>query len=726
MFSFAKKNQTWLISLALFAVTLAVYWPARHFDFVNYDDPDYVMNNWLVQQGLTSKGIAWAFSGMHFALWQPLVWLSFMLDCQLFGPGPEGHHLVNIGFHAVNAVLLYVLLQEATGLRWRSAFVSALFALHPLRVESVVWITERKDVLSGFFFMLTLLAYLRHGKSRASYLPAPPPFFASRFYLLALTFFVLGLMTKAMLVTTPFLLLLLDFWPRQRLGPGRENNWRTLLFEKIPFMALAVVISAITYLTQVHLGTAKSLALDTRWYKMATTIPEYLEFFFWPTHLSVLYLDPASWPMGRVLFGAGLMALISLVVMAQWRTRPWLAVGWFWFVGMLGPVTGIVQVGEQFVASRFTYLPCIGLFIMVTWVASELLLSRWPRPGKILLTGVAAVILGLCVGATRAQLYVWQDSRSLWEQALRVDPNNYIAHNSLGVFLLSQGRSKAAEEEFQLAVKLNPKLVETWDNLGLIAMQDKDYGRAADLFQHALNINPKRPLSLANLGNALRMARDFTDAETILQKAQQLDPEFLPTQLTLGNLYDDLGKFDQAIPHYQKLLEYHPTDALSRCNLAIDLQAIGKLAEAVPQYQEALRLQPANASFHYYYSTALLASGRLGEGLVELRATLELDPKYLRALNDLSWLLATNPNDSVRNGREAVQRAELACQLTGGKDVRSLCSLDAAYAEAGRFPEAITTAEKAREVFLAMGATNFANKTEARIQLYRANKPFRN
>ena len=717
-----EKATRLYVCLALFAATLAVYWPVRHFALVNYDDFDYLGDNFLIQQGLTMKGLVWAFKEAHFANWHPLVWVSYMIECQFFGLRPSVHHLVNVGLHALNGVLLFLVLQTSTRAVWRSAFIASLFLFHPLRVESVAWVTERKDVLSGLFFMLTLLAYARYAQSKTRKAQG-----STLNYAAALVFFTLGLLAKPMLVTIPFLLLLLDRWPWQREGEGGDKTgWIKLLAEKWPFFALAIIFSGITYLTQSHGGAVSEMTLGTRCQNAIMSFPAYLGKLFWPRHLAVLNFPPSAWPVSWILLAALFMIGLTALSIGQWRARPWLATGWFWFVGMLLPVSGLVSIGRHFIADRYTYLPCIGIFVAVTWFTADLVRQKMPRNGTMILGGLAVVVLLVLADLTRSQLFTWQNSETLWRQALRVNPNNYIAHNNLGIILLERNELKSAASEFDQAAKINPGFSEVWDNLGQLALREKDYGKAADLFQHAVSLNPRSVLSLVNLGAALRLARDYPDAENMLQKALALDADSVLAHATLAGLYDDIGKFDQAVPHYNAVLSYRPADAMSQCNLAIDLVAVGRLPEAMPHYEMALKLLPNNAAFHYYHGAAFLRSSHLPEGMAELRESLRLDPNYLAALNDLAWLLSTHPDQNVRNGKEAVQLAEQACQITGGKNARALCSLDAAYAEAGRFPEAIAAAEKARALFQAMGAAGFVNKTDARLLLYRANRPFHN
>ena len=713
-----EQRQKYLIGAGLFLAALILYWPVRHFGFINFDDPEYLQKNYLLQQGLTLRGLTWSFSEAHFANWHPLVWVSYMIECQFFGLRPPVHHLVNVGLHALNGVLVFLLLQRWTWFTWRSAFVAALFLFHPTRVESVAWIAERKDVLSGFFFFLTLWAYTLHVQG--------PETTRRRNYILAVIFFALGLLSKPMLVTVPFLLLVLDFWPWKRLELNVPKTIVPRLIEKWPFFALTLVFCVITFATQNHGNAMAEIPLFLRFQKALMTIPAYFKILFWPTDLVVLYLFPAHWPVTRVLLATTVVIAVSGLGWSQWRSRPWLLTGWLWFAGMLLPVTGIVQVGSQFIADRFTYLPAIGIFWILTWAVCEAA-ARFPNKLRSAMTVGPALACLLMLGAvSRQQLDTWNDSQTLWQAALRVDPENYLARNSLGIAFLDLGETNAAKLEFERSVKLGPKQSGAWSELGLIAMRAKDYRQATNHFQEALRWKPDDVFSLANLGRTLNRAHHFAEADIVLKKALTIAPEDISAHLAAAEFCDDQGRFDLAIPHYQEVLKIHPADAATHCNLGIDLMSAGRLPEAITQFENALELDPKVQEFYYYHGAALLASGDQADGLIELRAALRLDPKDVRALNDLAWQLATTAKETVRNAPEALSLAGQACQLTGFKDPFALSVLDAAYAANGRFAEAITLAEKEQAMFLAAGATNDAKRTEVRLKFYRANRAIKN
>jgi len=487
------NRRTWLVCSVLVLVTLAIYWPVRHYDFVEYDDPDYVSENQTIRSGITPYSLMWSFVDAHTANWLPVTCVAHMLDCQLFGVNPGAHHMVNVALHCANSALLFLLLRMLTGAFWRSAFVAALFAWHPLRVESVAWISELKDVLSGFFFMLTLLAYGRYAKSHISgsrfQVPSPRSqvpsgrrrFSISSFqfpvlgslaggrassglnspsplYLLSIILFAVGLLSKPMLVTVPFVLLLLDFWPLERFGENSSNAClfgfpRRLLFEKAPFLLLSSAVALITFFAQRSGGAVVSLESDglaTRAGNTLTGYVSYLEKVVWPHDLAFLYLRPHSFSIPVVLCAITVLVAISYVALVKATTRPYLAVGWLWFVGMMLPVSGLLQTGLQSIADRYTYLPAIGLAIMAVWGLRELVASLFAgRAAQVGLAATGVACLCICAGTTGHQLAYWQNTETLMEHALLVDPNNYVAHQNLGVYYSKLGLTETAREHRQ-------------------------------------------------------------------------------------------------------------------------------------------------------------------------------------------------------------------------------------------------------------------------------------
>jgi protein O-mannosyl-transferase len=488
-------------------MTLALYWPAGQFDFVDLDDPGYVFKNEMVRQGLSAPGLMWSLADAHESNWHPVTWVSHMLDCQLFGVRPGAHHLVSVGLHCANTVLLFLVLRAMTGAFWRGAFAAAIFAWHPLRVESVAWISERKDVLGGLFFLLTLYAYVKYAEERSNGVPecrsigekasearspkssnqdsSTPPVRSSinppsinpqiRYYALALLFFALGLMSKPMLVTTPFVLLLLDYWPLRRLDVHQSNNPTIqqsaspslhhsitpslhLLREKLPFFVLSILGSLIAFYAQRSGGAVVSMSTEgfpTRVEHALLGGLGYLEKFFWPQHLAIFYLPPHNVKMA--LPALAVFLIVSAGVVMTLRRRPYLAVGWLWFVGMLVPVCGLVQVGPQYMADRYTYLPGIGLAVMLAWGAAEVFaLIRNSQARRLLSAALAALLLVGCWVASRRQLQYWRNTETLMDHALEVDPQNYMAHNLLGAYFTRLGQPEAAALHHRLARELWP------------------------------------------------------------------------------------------------------------------------------------------------------------------------------------------------------------------------------------------------------------------------------
>lgn len=455
-----------MICAVLLLVTVAIYWPVRNYDFVDYDDGDYIFNNPTVKDGLTLWGFVWAFVDVHVANWHPLTWLSHMLDCELFGVNPGAHHLVNLLFHCANSVLLFLLLRYMTGSLWRSAFAAALFAWHPLRVESVAWVSERKDVLSGLFFLLTIWAYARYSRQKDTEMPSEisPGTRASRTaYYWSLIFFTLGLLAKPMVVTLPFVLLVLDLWPLRRVKIEQmslnsfsffRNHWK-LLKEKLPFFYLSALFCLITVLAQ---KSASAAANPGGFYeRIGNVLVAYLRYLqgsFWPRDLTVLYL-PQEIPTELAILAAVVLVGIFAVAFFGFRRQPYLPVGWLWFFGTLIPVIGLVPVGLQSHADRYTYLPSVGLSLMLFWGGHALIKTPLAQRKFQFIVGMGIVILLLVYAAvTVRQVSYWKNTETLMKQALAVDPNNYVAHSNLGVYYSKQGRTAEATHHYQLAREL--------------------------------------------------------------------------------------------------------------------------------------------------------------------------------------------------------------------------------------------------------------------------------
>src|SRR6266516_3114690 len=613
-----RTNCFWLIvatCISLAALLLLIFGQTFWHDFINYDDPRYVYENTKITGGLSISGIAWAFSHIHSENWHPLTTLSHMPACQLYGLKAGGHPFTIALLHSIAAILLFLTLQYMTGAFWRSAFVAAVFAIHPLRVESVAWIAERKDVLSGVCFMLTLLAYVH-------YVRAP----SIGRYLFVAVVFAFSLMSKPMLVTLPFLLLLLDYWPLSRIrDPYCDIRRRllTLVLEKIPLITLSAASSVVTFLAQRGaVGWTEQLPVFARINNAVVSYVAYIWQMLWPVKLAVFYPHPENrlqpW---EIILSLLLLLGITAAAIALRKQRPYFITGWLWYLGMLVPVIGLVQVGWQSRADRYTYLPQIGLYIVAAWAVSDLT-ALWRRQRTIL---SAAAILTIAVLSWRAwvQTSYWRDSETLFMHALAVTSNNDVAENNLGIVFLRKGKLDDAISLLQAAVDLRPENSPAHENL----------------------------------------------AKALLQKGQVAD----------------------ALVHYRKLLE----------------------------------LQPDNIEVHNIVGTVLIQQGQAWEAVEEWQKVLAIQPDNGNAMSNLAWVFATSPDDSLRDGAKAVQLAEQAMRISGGRIPIIFRTLAAAYAETGEFSKAIQNAQKGIELANGQGNSGLAADLQSNIALYQAGRPLR-
>lgn len=525
-------NDRWrLIGVCLFLAVAVwlIYGQTLHYEFVNYDDEDYVTTNAQVSRGVTLGGIAWAFTSVHSANWHPLTWISHMVDCQFYGLNPGGHHLTNLLLHTANAILLFFLLRQLTGTFWRSAFVAALFAVHPLRVESVAWVAERKDVLSGLFFLLTLMAYVRYAR-------APD---RTR-YLLVLVLGACGLMSKPMLVSLPLVLLLLDYWPLQRLpglslaSAGNRKILARLVLEKWPLFLFAIASCVVTIIAQRGaMQPIWRIGFAARLGNAALAYMDYIRQMFWPKDLAVMYpWYEARLQPSRIVLAAALLALIWLAAVLL-RRRRYLMTGWLWYLIMLVPVIGILHVGNQSSADRYTYLPLIGLFVAVTWGVAELA-ERVPYR-RILFSSLAALVLGALIFTARIQAAYWRDGETLWSHALAATTQNIIAESNLGDALY---RFKGKREE-------------AWVH-----------------FEKSLRINRHQPELLSSVGVFYLESGRVDTARSHFEEALAIEPNFADAHYNLGNLYLQIGEAPEALTHYQRALDTKPDDIQALNNRA--------------------------------------------------------------------------------------------------------------------------------------------------------------
>ncbi len=558
-----------LTSLVLALGTLALYWPVTGYPFINFDDPDYITENPVTQAGLTWHGLIWAFNGIHVGNWHPVSWLSHMLDCQLFGLNAGGHHFVNVLFHIANTLLLFTFLRTTTGANWRSAFVAALFAWHPLHVESVAWVAERKDVLSTFFWLLTIIAYTQHAQTRnQSAATTPVAHNSTRFYLLALVFAALALLSKPMAVTLPFTLLLLDVWPLNRMlkAEGGMQDLKRLVVEKIPFFLLSLGLCTVTFLAQRSAGAVSPMGWSSRLGNVPVGYLRYLGKTFWPVKLSLIYPYVYHWPTAAIAGAVLLLAWISVLALLLLRKQPWLAAGWFWFLGTLVPVIGFVQVGAQSMADRYFYIPSVGLFVVLVWGAAELFATQ-PK-GNLLLALIGGSALVGCVLTASVQISYWQNSASVFLHARESAPNNYVADNALGKVFELAGDYRRARVLYQEAVQIEPRYAISQYNLGLCLI---GFGLKDQAFEHlvaATKLDPSNVGAQFNLGVFFQQNQRWLDAANCFVATLRLRPDFVDAHTRLAETLVKQEKFTEAAAHYREALRLQPELATAKTELA--------------------------------------------------------------------------------------------------------------------------------------------------------------
>jgi protein O-mannosyl-transferase len=774
-----------LLILALGAITLALYLPTLRHDFLAYDDQQYVTENRHVQDGLTVKGLVWAF-GFHAGNWHPLSWISHMADCQIYDLHPGGHHLTNVLLHTANTVLLFMVLSGMTGSLWGSAMVAALFGWHPLHVESVAWVAERKDVLSAFFFMLTLGAYTKYSscqEAQKSKIQNPKSRINPEFwYCLTLFFFVFALMSKPMAVTLPFVLLLLDYWPLQRfkLPITDYQSLLRLAFEKIPFLALSIVACVLTIKAQSQAHAVVSTAglpIFNRLAHAAISYVHYIGAVFWPSHLAVFYpYDTSLLPINLIVAGL-MLGLVTIISIRYARKFPFLLTGWFWFLGMLVPVIGLVQVGEQAWADRYTYLPCIGLFIAIVWGVADVFQPRGhgavgtPRPttdakvaGKKVGRGVptAPRILAIGLGiamivATSLQLRYWKNTRTLFEHAAAVSHKNHMAVTLLGSLLAKEGKFDEAIDRYKTALSWKPRYPEAHFFLGNALDQQGKLEEAIAEYQKALGYQPILEQTHIFLGAALAKQQKLQEAKSHYLAALKVNPESAVAHSNLAKLLQADGKLDEAMQHYSAALKFDPGLAQAHNNLGVLLLARNRTTEGIRELREALRLNPGDleteynlalalnqqqqwnesakllakvlekrgndANAHCQLAVALTQLQRTREAMSHYASALLVQPDFPDALDGLSWILATAQNPAVRNGTEAVRMSERACELTNRLEAQKLKTLAAAYAEVGRYHDAVSTIESALAGLRPAASTT--NEMQAMLETFKAGKSWR-
>jgi len=658
------------ICLFLVAVSLAVFGQTIRYQFVNFDDDSYVYNIPAIQSGLTVKGIAAAFINQHAHNWHPLTTISHMLDCQLYGLNAGGHHATNVVLHIIAVLLLFWVLQQMTGATWRSALVAALFAVHPLHVESVAWVSERKDILSAVFFFLMLHAYSRYARTPS----------VMR-YLAVVVLFAAGLMSKPMLVSAPIILLLLDYWPLRRfeqpslMGKTKASETdkqrrkiRRLYLEKIPLFVLSAAACILTFVLQKRTaGAIPPLPFLWRIQNAFVSYVIYVWKTLWPARLAVFYPHPndtlALWD---VIFAILLLLAITAAVIVFRKQRPYLLTGWFWYLIMLIPVIGIIQVGEQGHADRYTYLPHVGLFVAVVWFSIDVATVRGSKPQVAVTTAAAVLVILALAWVAFIQTSYWRNSEALWMHALAVTSDNDVAHNNLGYLCNDRGELDNAISHFESAARIRS------------GKRDPHYDLGSAFVQ-------------MNLGDALARKGRSDDAMVHYDEAIRLQPDYADAYYNRGTVLFAKGRIDEAITDLTKALEMHPNDADAHTSLGNALLQKGSLREAIAQYVTALALAPE-------------------------------DP---HSRNNLAWVLATASDSSIRDGPKAVGFAQEAVQLSGGREPLFLRTLAAAYAESGRFSEAIAVAQQAVGIANMQAKPDMAKRLNGDLVLFRGNLPLR-
>ena len=666
-----NRSVTVGIYLLLTGISLAVFTQTIRHDFVNFDDDMYVYNAPAIQAGPTLKGIVAAFTSPHARNWHPLTTLSHMLDCRLYGLNAGSHHATNVVLHTIAVLLLFRVMRQMTGTLWKSAIVAALFAVHPLHVESVAWVSERKDVLSAVFFFLMLDAYIRYARAASI-----------RRYTVVTALFVAGLMSKPMVVTAPIVLLALDYWPLRRFDQIASTRAKTkitqsgnrrriiqrLLLEKVPWLILSGGVGIITFALQKRAaGSIPPLPFLWRAQNAVMSYVIYAWKTFWPRRLAVFYPHPndtlATWQV--VLAIAFLLAITCAAIV--WRDkRPYLFTGWFWYLVMLVPVIGLVQVGEQGHADRYTYLPSIGLFLIAVWAAGDVAVMGQVRLWRGVATAGTLVVVAALAGTAFTQASYWRNSETLWAHALAVTTDNDFAHNNLGYLCVDRGELDTAMSHFEAASKI----------------------RSGKLHPHY------------NLGTAF-------------------------VEMNIGDALARKGQPDEAMAHFEQAITLQPDYAEAYFNRGNVLYAKGRIDEAITDWEKDLQIQPNDANAHTGLGNALLRKGALKEAIAHYNKAMALAPEDPHSRSNLAWVLGTSSDASIRDGAKAVELAQQAVSLSGGREPLFLRALAAGYAETGRFSDAIAVTQQAVAIARTQGKTSLENLLEEDALLYRENVPLR-
>lgn len=615
-----KQFLPW-ICLTLVVLAIVPYSQTALYGFVNFDDGAYVAENPLVQQGLTWSNVGWAWTTMTAGNWHPLTWMSHMLDCQIFGLQPGLHHLINALLHTANTVLVFVVLVWMTGMAWRSGLVAALFAVHPLHVESVAWIAERKDLLSTFFGLLAIWSYVRYTRVRSA-----------RQYGLVLCFFALSLLSKPMLVTLPFVFLLLDVWPLQRIWNGGDRNrnpkveW--LLVEKLPLLAMSAASSIITYQAQHAAGAVApidALSLSQRLVNAISAYIGYLFKTFWPTNLAIFYPRPEQTSATEIVLAILLLVVITLGTCLLGHRRRWLPVGWFWFLGTLVPVIGLVQVGDQAMADRYAYLPLIGLFIMIAWSLPSVGVAAGNR-GQLTAVVVALPVIAL-TALTFRQVQVWENTETLFSHAINVTKGNFLAHNLLAGAYGQKGDLARTQEHVEKALEIKPNYAGAHYNLGKIMLLKGEFAKAQEQYTIALQTSQHDPIIWNALGVAQVNLARTDEAISNYRHALELNPNFADAYMNLASAFLTQGKYAEAVETSEKALRLNPNAGEAHESLATALWNLHRVDESILHSRKAIELNPNLPGPHINLGAAQLVKGNYDEAIAHLEFALRLNPQ---------------------------------------------------------------------------------------------------
>jgi tetratricopeptide (TPR) repeat protein len=758
------------ISVGLILVVVVAYWGIGANSFVQYDDQVYITENFNLDRGFSSTGLSWAFSTFTANNWHPVTWLSHMLDVSVLGRHAAWHHRENVLLHAVNSVLLFLILLRLTGRQWPSAAVAALFAVHPLNVESVAWAAERKNLLSTLFWLLAMAAYVR-------YVDRPS---IARYSLVAVCL-ALGLMSKPMLVTLPFALLLIDYWPLQRVSFNFAESsatrdvgkptWQKLLLEKTPLIALAIGSSVATFRMQAK-PDFTLLPLPQRLGNAVVSYVEYLRKLCWPFDLAALYPHPrGQLAIGWVVACLVLLVAITALVIWQAKRRPYLPVGWFWYLGTLVPVIGVVQVGSQAMADRYAYVPTIGVFLIIAWGVADLS-AAWPRRQWVLGAAATALLLAL-TWLTNQQMRVWRDTGTLFANALRVNHANDVAHFLYANDLLrtldkspahaaqraeaikhlrEAARLSPGDEEFALGLAgalvwngefaeanamldrvlaQSPQSLAALNQRGVLLLERNDLLLAIADFKRVIQLagasrTDDKALAQAHFGLGVAYARQG-DKEMALEQFNRvlaLNATRLDARLYAGRLERELGHHDRALQHFTEAARYHPDSVDAQNELALALVHQGHPEQAIERLRQVVAARAGDATARLRLGQLLISQGHRAQGIEQLEAAVRLRPTWELAINDLAWHLATT-DGAPADAQRALELATSVNRDSKSDKASHLDTLAAAYAATGQYQQAVTTAEQAREAAIAADDISFATRIESRRQLYAAGKPYR-